>query len=1254
MRAHATRAFRWTVRLLVGCGLLLALAAAVVWWWAGQEGSLQTVLERIGGRVPLHSEGVQGSFRGPWHIARITWERDGIRVEAEDIRLEWQPLALLEQTLRLEQLAVARVQVTDTRPVKDTPLPEPANLLLPWQVDVQRLQVGSLSYQGRVQFAGSGLDAQYAYDGRRHHVELAGLHLAGGDYRGRMVVQARAPLTLGASVAGRFAAPVPGVAEPVPLSFDLQAQGPARAIGVRALLQVRRGARARGDLPEATVKAEIHPFERMPVQQALADFRQLDAHLFRPDAPHTLLSGHVQLQPETKARFALQADVRNAAAGPWDAQRLPVSAVQLTGEWRDGQALLQSLAADAAGGHVSGSGKWRDHGWTFEGRVADVDPAKLHTRLAALPLSGPIQLAGEGQRVDFDVDLRARAAHAAGAHGLAAEAAALQLRDLLAQGRWSGTVLSLSQLQLHTDDASLEGAGEWESAGRAGSGHLQLHAPGVDAKAQGQLAATSGRGSLELSARDLAQVRHWLARWPGSAAWLPPPALRGQARVQLSWQGGWRDPTVQALAHGQALAWQPAGNAQADAPLPWVVREASLQVNGRLHDAALDVHLQGDQGQRRIDLLAAGRVGAADLAHWHGQVASLALQLQDPGIAPGPWQLRLQQAVDWRVAGSDLEVGAGSAALHAPSLPSGGAATDARVAWSPLRRDHGVLSTAGTVSGLPLAWLQFAGGSQLQALALSGDLVFDGQWNAQLGSTVRIDASLARVRGDVNVLAETADGSSARVPAGVREARLSVSARGEQVEAHLLWDSEHAGHADGQLRSRLVRASDGSWSWPAQAPLAGRVQAELPRIGVWSVLAPPGWRLRGSVSADVRIAGTRAQPELSGPVNADDLAVRSVVDGVGLRNGRLRARLAGQRVIVDEFLLHGIGEAGGDGGTLVAHGEGQWTPQGPVFSAEAVLSQLRASIRSDRQLTVSGTVQARVEQGASSVTGALKVDRARITIPEESPPKLAEDVVVHNAPGLPESYAERRQSGSRTAQPMHLTLRMHFDLGPDFRLSGRGLDARLAGSVEITNNPDGTPQIVGVIHAVDGTFFAYGQRMKIERGELRFTGAPDNPALDVLAIRPNLTVKVGVQVTGRAQSPHVELYSDAGLSDAETLSYVVLGRSSSGGGAETALLQRAATALLAGKSGSGKGLAGSLGLDDLSVSPDGTSGAVVRVGKRFAKDFYASYERSLSGAMGTLFLFYDVSRRVTVRAEAGERTGLDLILTFYFGEPKKK
>ena len=55
-------------------------------------------------------------------------------------------------------------------------------------------------------------------------------------------------------------------------------------------------------------------------------------------------------------------------------------------------------------------------------------------------------------------------------------------------------------------------------------------------------------------------------------------------------------------------------------------------------------------------------------------------------------------------------------------------------------------------------------------------------------------------------------------------------------------------------------------------------------------------------------------------------------------------------------------------------------------------------------------------------------------------------------------------------------------------------------------------------------------------------------------------------------------------------------------------------------------------------------GANSSVGKRFADNLYATYERSLTSALGSLYVFYDVSRRLTLRAQAGERTSVDLIL----------
>src|SRR3954468_4347933 len=255
MAALPARIARWTVRIVVGCGLLLVVAALLLWWWAGQEGSLQWVLGRLGGRAPVRSDGVEGSVRGVWHIARVVWERDGLRLEAEDIRLRWEPLALLDGTLQLQQVQVARARLIDTRARNDEPLTEPAQLRLPWRVDVQSLEVASLAYQGRVVVEGGNLDAHYRYDGLQHQLGLDRVRIAGGDYRGDASLLAAAPLTLQANVAGRVLAPVPGSAERVPLQVEVHATGPLRALDAQGRLRVAGGAASSQAAPSATATA---------------------------------------------------------------------------------------------------------------------------------------------------------------------------------------------------------------------------------------------------------------------------------------------------------------------------------------------------------------------------------------------------------------------------------------------------------------------------------------------------------------------------------------------------------------------------------------------------------------------------------------------------------------------------------------------------------------------------------------------------------------------------------------------------------------------------------------------------------------------------------------------------------------------------------------------------------------------------------------------------------------------------------------
>jgi len=272
-------------------------------------------------------------------------------------------------------------------------------------------------------------------------------------------------------------------------------------------------------------------------------------------------------------------------------------------------------------------------------------------------------------------------------------------------------------------------------------------------------------------------------------------------------------------------------------------------------------------------------------------------------------------------------------------------------------------------------------------------------------------------------------------------------------------------------------------------------------------------------------------------------------------------------------------------------------------------------------------------------------------LPDESTPSLSADVVVRGGRNLPQ--------GTATVATVQPDVSVQLDLGPQFEVRGRGLQARLTGQLELRSTPAlPTPRVFGVVRTASGSYRAYGQQLSIETGELSFNGPYDDPALNVLAIRPmarDSEQRVGVQISGSAQAPRVRLVATPELPDAEKLAWLVLGRPATGAGAEAAILQQAALALLAGNDSTlNSGLAGALGLDELSVrgeslNADGsTRAAAVTLGKRISNELYLSYETGLAGAMGTVSVFYDLSRRFTLRARAGEENAVDLIFTLHY------
>jgi translocation and assembly module TamB len=1266
--------------LLVALISLLGIASATIWTWAATEGSLARGLAWAQRALPvgqtLDIEGVQGSLRAGGRIERLRWARQSpegpLTVELRELVADWSiSELLLTGRLQLTRLSARDVDVTDGRAASTQAPSPPAPVVLPVPVDLP-LQVGHLRLRGAVDVDITDVSARYHFEGQRHRVELDHLTLAAATYEGQATLGTDATQPLELQLQARLDAPLPGRA-PLPLQLEARARGPigqaTDVLDIEATLLPRSGARAM----QARLKARVRPWQSQPIEQAEADWQALDLALLWPQAPQTSLAGQARVLPAGRAAWRVSASARNDQPGPWDQRRLPVSTLAFEGRIDEATLTVQSLQAQVAGGALQAEGRWLrqtaaaaglPRGWQGQARLTALDPSALWSTLPAERVSG---------QFDAQVAAGSTPARVEFVAALAADRRP-ELGRLQAEGSWDGTLLALRRLLLSGPDARVEAQARWQPLARSGQGTVTARWPGGRVDASGQLAAREGTGQIDLGIDDATTMQRWIERAPWLRALptalqraLRQQRLTGKLDANLRWQGGWQDWQRQGRIDAQVRS--PEFSARLGDTPTWTARDLRATLRGTLADLQIEAAVQGERAGLRVGLDTRSRVqlasswgeGRADISRARIDVAGLSTTAITAHIELAE-ALDLRWSRGGRGSAPHLELGAARWTLGlrgAAGQPAAGGT--ARLSWDASRVEWGAdrpgLRTRGRLDGLPQSWLEAVGNTQLAALGLAGDLVFDGQWDVDtLAGAQRLSADLMRRSGDIQLLGADA---GERIRAGVREARLSLREDAGRLVARLRWDSANAGQIDAEASTRGLQAGQ---FLAADAPLSGQLTARLPQVGLWSVFAPPGWRLRGTLSADARLSGTLGTPQWQGQFAARDLALRSVVDGIEFTDGALQARLDGQRLLIERFLLRGAGATGGE---LQASGEATWLPATRAgqpmaerlrIALEAQARALRVSARADRRLAVSGQVKATLEAARLQVRGQLAADQALFILPEDSAPSLSDDVRVRPRAGeRPASAATSTPSGIAVLPDVELQL----DLGRDFRLQGLGITTRLAGALVLRSVPEGNRmgplRLTGDVRTLGGRYKAYGQNLDIEQGLLRFTGAYDNPTLAVLAIRPNLTQRVGVQITGTALAPRVRLFAEPDLPEAEKLAWLVLGRAAAAGGAESAVLQQAALALLGGN---GKGLSGglaeALGLDELSVrgastaSDGSTSSAAVTLGKRLSRNFYVAYERSLAGTLGTFYIFYDLSRRFTLRAQTGEQSAVDLIFTLNY------
>ena len=498
------------------------------------------------------------------------------------------------------------------------------------------------------------------------------------------------------------------------------------------------------------------------------------------------------------------------------------------------------------------------------------------------------------------------------------------------------------------------------------------------------------------------------------------------------------------------------------------------------------------------------------------------------------------------------------------------------------------------------------------------------------------DADVVFERRSGDLFAEDAGGRQAM---GLTQMRLALGAHDGQWSFTQRLAGSSLGEVSGTQQLRMPAGR----RWPdAQTALEGSVQAKVANLGIWGTWVPPGWRLVGALDASASIGGRVGAPEYTGQMRGTGIGVRNLLLGVDVSGGDVAIALKGTTAQLEKFSFR-AGE-----GTLTVSGNADLGST-PKAHLELLAEHFRVLGRVDRQLIVSGKGTLELQADRVALDSAIRVDEGLFDLSRSDAPALDDDVSIRSNAPKPTGDATDTARGPRRDARVLIAV----DLGDKLRVRGRGLDTALAGQLRITT-PGGRLAVQGVVQAVGGNYAAYGQKLDIERGILSFSGPPANPALDILALRPNIDARVGVAISGSFVNPRVRLFADPEMSDTDKLSWLVLGRPSDGlGRADTALLQRAAVALLAGEGEAPTdAFLRSIGIDELSLrqSDGDVRETVISLGKQLSRRWYVGYERGVNATSGSFQLIYRIAQRFTLRAQSGHDNSLDVIWVWRVGE----
>jgi translocation and assembly module TamB len=1202
--------------------LVVILATLLV---LGTERGSRWVLGHVPG---LQVEAFEGVLAGHWQARSLIWESAGTRASVLAPNLTWRPSCLWRRTLCIDHLQAQAVAVT--LPPASTPTEDSSSglpdLSLPLALELGDLQIGSVQVDGKDTLQDLRLTAHWQGDG----LQIDTAHLRQGDLQldltghlqpgGQWPLQANARLVLPAVDGQDWQLALQAVGE---LQGKLTLEG--QSTGYLA----------------AQLQGEVQPLQaNVPAQL------QISAPRFKASGqlPDTLALENVLL----KAVGDLQEGYRIDGQASLPARQGPV-ALALRGQVNAQGAKIETLDLTAGPGKSLGlSGQldwrealsaqarlaWRDFPWQrlypmdqeppvalrrLDGEVSYTDGRYLgNVSGDLLGPAGPFSLvtpfSGDLQQIFLpQLEITAGKGKAAGHLNLG-----------FADGiRWD-TELALSALDPAYWVADLPGslAGPLKSKGTLRDGVLAVDADiDLQGRLRGQPAVLqahaeggeqrwkldplqlrlgdnriSGTASLDrnLAARLNLELPRLAQLWPG---------LQGQISGLVQASGTLQAPQGEVRLQGQNLAF--ADNrlqrlnlaATLDARQQGLLELLASRIQaGETAVGDLTVTGRGDLGKQAVQLdlkgpllkAALGLDGTWHQNNWRGRLATGQIQA-------GGQDWRLQSAARLeRLANGSINFGAHCWRSGQASL----CGEDQRLAPEPRLRYH---------------LKDFA----LQSLGpwLPKDL----QWQGQLDADLAVDLPASGPSGQVKV---DASGGTLRIRDAQRWLEFPYQALTLTSQLSPRRIDTALDFVGGKLGTLKVQTRLDPLA--ANKPISGTFALQGLDLSIARPLVTQVEKLSGRLAGEGTVSGDLLAPRINGRLTLSDGEISGGELPTPFQALNITANIAGESLQLD-----GAWKSGDTGqGTL--NGQLSWS-DGLAAQLAIKGSRLPVTVEPYALLEAAPDLSVQLKDNRLAIVGKVAVPKGTITVRQLPPStvKLSEDAVI---------VGQQDKPGST---PLAMAMDIDVVVGEQtLAFSGFGLTANLAGHVHIGDNLDTR----GELSLNDGRYRAYGQRLTIRRARLLFAGPISQPYLDIEAIRQTDDIIAGIRLSGPAEQPNSEVFSEPSMSQEQALSYLVLGRPLSTSGEDNNMLAQAALALgLAGSSSTAGKLASDLGIKDFQLDTQGTGNATSVVASGNLTDkLILRYGVGVFEPANTIALRYLLSKKVYIEAASGVASSLDI------------